>query len=276
MRLLVFALALLVSAASAQEAPLDTAAFVPDDAHLAQIVEAAKVAGEIKACDLPWEDYYLDYMQAERRRMEREGIERETPVYDQRIGFIGMYFGAIQEQTRLRYAGKPCGESQMLRLAERAATQLRQAISRGRVEDAQAVLALRDEGVPYVVAEAFLGSEDQAAAWLGRAPRETEEESRLLVFDLQDGSTLTLAPCTGASREAVLVPDEEAFCSADWTVAREDAATVAESMRAGLADSALSSHEEGGTTYFEFASTVVSVEDHEEAVSLRFGRPPAE
>ena len=103
--------------AADQEGATEAGAMMPDDQHLEHIAEAGQLAGEIEACDFEWEPYYLEYMQSERRRAANEGFERGSEVYDQRIAFIGMFFGANQQQAIDRSDGNPCSMERAEELA---------------------------------------------------------------------------------------------------------------------------------------------------------------
>ncbi|HEX9951996.1 MAG TPA: hypothetical protein VGB53_09530 [Rubricoccaceae bacterium] len=124
MRRCVLALVLFAAspAAVAQRVRIDSAAVLPTDAHLAQIAEAGQLAGEIQACELDWEPYYLGYMQSERRRAANEGRERGTAAYDQRIAFIGTFFGMTQGRAFAAFQGKPCPDDHLPALGERMHT----------------------------------------------------------------------------------------------------------------------------------------------------------
>lgn len=135
--LALFLLATSAMASAQQTAVLDTAAVMPNDQHLDQIAEAGQLAGEIQACELDWEQYYLAYMQSERRRALNEGRTRESPEYQQRIGFIGIFFGATQRRALAEFEGKPCPDSRMPALAERLhaimdAAEAREGAARGK------------------------------------------------------------------------------------------------------------------------------------------------
>ena len=91
---------------------------MPDDQHLEVIAEAGRLAGEIEACEFEWEPYYLEYMQSERRRAESEGFERGSEGYDNRVAFIGMFFGANQQQAVNQSDGDPCTVKRAEELAE--------------------------------------------------------------------------------------------------------------------------------------------------------------
>ena len=118
---LLIALAALVTVPSvfAQETAIDTAAVVPDEQHLEYIAEAGRLAGEIQACELDWQQYYLAYMQSERRRAANEGRDPEGEEYQQRIAFIGMFFGANQGQALEQFKDQPCPDKHLPALAER-------------------------------------------------------------------------------------------------------------------------------------------------------------
>ncbi len=122
MRLVLLSLAVLGTAlaAFAQDVAIDTAAVVPDDEHLAQIMEAGQLAGEIQACELDWQSYYLAYMQAERQRATNEGRDPDSEEYQQRIAFIGVFFGATQGRARQQFQDRPCPDDHLPELAERA------------------------------------------------------------------------------------------------------------------------------------------------------------
>ncbi len=105
-------------------------ATMPDGAHLEHIAEAGRLAGEIQACDLEWEEFYFAYMQSERRRAANEGRDEISLEYQQRIAFIGMFFGAIQGQALEEFEDQPCPTSSIPALADKVGVVMRAAWER--------------------------------------------------------------------------------------------------------------------------------------------------
>ena len=58
-------------------------------------------------------------MQSERRRAANEGLGWESLEYQQRLAFIGMFFGAYQGQALEEFEDQPCPNEHLPVLAER-------------------------------------------------------------------------------------------------------------------------------------------------------------
>ena len=128
MRLALFITLAIFSTTPASFAQED--ATMPDEAHLEHIAEAGRLAGEIQACELDWEEFYFAYMQSERRRAANEGRDELSLEYQQRIAFIGMFFGAVQGQALEEFEDQPCPTSSIPALADKVGVVMRAAWER--------------------------------------------------------------------------------------------------------------------------------------------------
>lgn len=83
--------------AMAEEKEIDVS-----DAHAKLIFNAATLAGIIRACEEPWEEYYLTFMQIERAKARAAGLPEE-----QMAKMIGFMFGAAQAQAHRQVEKDP-------------------------------------------------------------------------------------------------------------------------------------------------------------------------
>ena len=69
-------------------------------------------------------------MQSERRRAANEGRDELSLEYQQRIAFIGMFFGAVQGQALEEFKDQPCPTSYIPALADKVGAVMRAAWER--------------------------------------------------------------------------------------------------------------------------------------------------